>query len=49
MREKGKERETARSVTCFFEPRPCCARHDVALKSYLNNINPDVGHRIAPM
>lgn len=42
-------RVCAQFVTCFFEPRPCCARHDVALKSYLNNINPDVGHRIAPM
>lgn len=31
-RENLRERE-ARSVTCFFEPSPCCARHDVILKS----------------
>lgn len=48
-RDRDKSRENVLVLRVFVSLHLCCARHDVAVKSYSNNINPDVGHRIAPM
>lgn len=46
---EGQRQTTKERCYVFCEPCSCCARHDVAVKSYFNHINSDVGHRIAPM